>query len=656
MLLNKMTPNVTEEEIRDLFKSEERRGSYSDDEDLELRPAEMIKMIETTNAEAGQLSVKLTKIWNCFLSSIETEEASDFVNLEKLGEGLDILNQRKSIPVMRKFPGYLTSGKPNLVVTSTEKIHNSCLTLYCHDHTKPLPYIDKVLVCNEKTSAEDVELLCRRAFNDPEGNKIYCVLYSEKLNFDVSMRIENLLINSYIRNRNYRLVFICCQSTALDKYKVEVPEVSRERLRSYIYSKLRTKNSGQDPTSVRLVQSDRPGNGKSRAVQNAAQRLSYSLTSTSVHDLKVDESAIISWLMDHSNSSKPRRRTVYHIDLSSEGAGSSRNDLMFCLGILRGLEDQKGRVWTCDLASDVYMFEKTDPSEKEFATMLPRTFCLSDQESLQNQSMEDVDRSSFAMDTHLALENRPAYQDRSSPSNTVKERQDLRNLSESSLPDLGNENDSERDEALQLPITDEGTEEKKLTSSIVLESVFDDDSISSESSSDEGQILRSPQNRLIETSSDEEEESTEAPRNTQQLINVRKQKTRTYGATSKVEAVDALDDILTESGDEEEQDAIVAQVLDEIGIEVSGKVSAAPSAARVTLGAETISNKNKEADAEIERIEESENFVDVEKPGSPISPSKYPIKKCSVRIKRTEVDEQIDGSHQRPYCHTEHDN
>ena len=35
---------------------------------------------------------------------------------------------------------------------------------------------------------------------------------------------------------------------------------------------------------------------------------------------------------------------------------------------------------------------------------------------------------------------------------------------------------------------------------------------------------------------------------------------------------DTLDDILTESGDEEEQDAIVNQVLDEIGIEISGKV------------------------------------------------------------------------------------
>lgn len=36
---------------------------------------------------------------------------------------------------------------------------------------------------------------------------------------------------------------------------------------------------------------------------------------------------------------------------------------------------------------------------------------------------------------------------------------------------------------------------------------------------------------------------------------------------------DTLDEMLTESGDEEESDNIVTQVLDEIGIEISGKVS-----------------------------------------------------------------------------------
>ena len=35
---------------------------------------------------------------------------------------------------------------------------------------------------------------------------------------------------------------------------------------------------------------------------------------------------------------------------------------------------------------------------------------------------------------------------------------------------------------------------------------------------------------------------------------------------------DTLDDILADSDEEEEQDAIVNQVLDEIGIEISGKV------------------------------------------------------------------------------------
>ena len=39
---------------------------------------------------------------------------------------------------------------------------------------------------------------------------------------------------------------------------------------------------------------------------------------------------------------------------------------------------------------------------------------------------------------------------------------------------------------------------------------------------------------------------------------------------------DTLDDLLGGSDDEEEQDAIVSQVLDEIGIEITGKLSALP--------------------------------------------------------------------------------
>jgi len=43
---------------------------------------------------------------------------------------------------------------------------------------------------------------------------------------------------------------------------------------------------------------------------------------------------------------------------------------------------------------------------------------------------------------------------------------------------------------------------------------------------------------------------------------------------------DTLESVFDESGDEEEQDAIVSQVLDEIGIEISGKLANAPSTSK----------------------------------------------------------------------------
>ncbi|XP_052243574.1 charged multivesicular body protein 2b-like isoform X2 [Dreissena polymorpha] len=61
---------------------------------------------------------------------------------------------------------------------------------------------------------------------------------------------------------------------------------------------------------------------------------------------------------------------------------------------------------------------------------------------------------------------------------------------------------------------------------------------------------------------------------------------------------DTLDDILTESGDEEEQDAIVNQVLDEIGIDITGKLLDAPSAHKGKLGE---SSKARTTDDDIEQ-------------------------------------------------------
>merc|ERR1739838_421934 len=64
---------------------------------------------------------------------------------------------------------------------------------------------------------------------------------------------------------------------------------------------------------------------------------------------------------------------------------------------------------------------------------------------------------------------------------------------------------------------------------------------------------------------------------------------------------DTLDDILNESGDEEEQDAIVSQVLDEIGIEISGKMAGAPQAQKGPVGGSEATKEPGLSDEDIEK-------------------------------------------------------
>ena len=66
---------------------------------------------------------------------------------------------------------------------------------------------------------------------------------------------------------------------------------------------------------------------------------------------------------------------------------------------------------------------------------------------------------------------------------------------------------------------------------------------------------------------------------------------------------DALDAIFDEEGDEAESDAIVGQVLDEIGIEMGAQLSKAPQAPATAVGAPVGRSKDSvKADAELEAM------------------------------------------------------
>ncbi len=132
------------------------------------------------------------------------------------------------------------------------------MTLYMERRELPLPTLEEVLVCDEKTTAEEVHwlslylhvpwllvtdtfpqviLLWRLALKDPECTRVFCVVYAEKLLYHVADEVfhelttlvmkcnkdqtcahgkcSNILSFWYISEKNfpftieYRLVIVC---------------------------------------------------------------------------------------------------------------------------------------------------------------------------------------------------------------------------------------------------------------------------------------------------------------------------------------------------------------------------------------------------------------------------------------------------------------
>ena len=352
--------------------------------------------------ENATLEEKLKGLWKNFLESVETEHTADFLSFTCLGNGLQIIHESNADPLNRSYPEYLTQGKPNLVIASREDIHQVALTIYNHDDEKTLPSMDEVLICNGDTTREDVELICRRAFNDTAG-KIFAVLYADKLDFNTSIAVENLFLSANIQNRNYKLIFICCKdsvsmsylATALDKYKTQMPQFKEAtRIKTYLEKHLQRKGIAVEraPTSMRMIVSQRAGMGKSLQIQRVSEELKFRQEIVELHDDKVDKSALISrWLRASSRFKDP---TLFHVDITPS-VGPSRNDLLFSLVVLGGIQDSQGKVWACNRKKDMYMFEMTDKSSEDFSKLLPRTTCLSPLQSLNTMQEQKLESSRF---------------------------------------------------------------------------------------------------------------------------------------------------------------------------------------------------------------------------------------------------------------------
>ncbi|XP_022803330.1 E3 ubiquitin-protein ligase rnf213-alpha-like isoform X2 [Stylophora pistillata] len=355
----------------------------------------------------------------------EETEISQYLTLTQLGNILRELSVKGKQTTNRTFPGFLKRGRPNLMLAPKGDILATVLALYMHDKQQPLPSHEEVLLCTPETTAEEIELLWRRAVGELEG-RFYCLVHADLLEFSVSKQAVDMLsvVTQGLARKNgehYGLVIICSSENegranivaALEQCRVAAPPCpSPDDLKSYLKHQLRAPSSQQgyigsskirwtaagclDPESlcVRVVSSNRGGMGKTLFVRRLTEQLpdlenndlimtnlrgqdSKTLLHVTVplHGNSTDSSMVADALLSHAVKANVPLSRIFHLDVSPS-MRRGLDTLLFNLLVLGYLCDKMGRVWR-RRSTDLYVIEIT--------TAAPLPMGFTKEEEFENQ-------------------------------------------------------------------------------------------------------------------------------------------------------------------------------------------------------------------------------------------------------------------------------
>ena len=152
----------------------------------------------------------------------------DCLSIDHVGRILKHLARLEVIN--RPLPTFLEKGRPNLLVLPEMDTFLMVLSVYMENEKLPLPSRNEVLLCNEDTTAEDVELLLRRVVSDKTG-QIFMLVNVHMLAYEVECHAETV-IEKYTKDEHeYNLVLMCSSDhqnrsqlvTSFDNYRVNTP-------------------------------------------------------------------------------------------------------------------------------------------------------------------------------------------------------------------------------------------------------------------------------------------------------------------------------------------------------------------------------------------------------------------------------------------------
>ena len=232
------------------------------------------------------------------------------------------------------FKIFLNKGNPNLIICPLKDQILTTLSIYAHSFNNPLPSSDEILFCSRDTTSEEVENFLRIAFKS-DGKKIYTLMNLQEIPYTEAEKIELFLTgkNQGGHTDNYNLVCICSQeshstsiiATALLRFKVKTIPLENEQIEQYLTSKFIVKGNNRKSlpsydhqgSSVRVLLSKKPGNGKSTYVNNLRKKV-RNYRCIRIKETSLNNDKELQKFLDLRKRSKRLEPALYHIDIAFE--------------------------------------------------------------------------------------------------------------------------------------------------------------------------------------------------------------------------------------------------------------------------------------------------------------------------------------------------
>ncbi|XP_030632563.1 E3 ubiquitin-protein ligase rnf213-alpha-like [Chanos chanos] len=342
---------------------------------------DMINMFENLTS----CKEKITILWETYCGKLSGLVSDKYAGLDLVGETLKQLAETEKDTVQRTLTRHLERGKPNLVSCSDVEMLPHCLSLYLSEE-QPLPTFDEILICTSETTAEEVELIIRRAVQPGSRHeKIYSLLNADKLNHEVSRTLESSFYHfsqsqDVTVAKDYNFVIFCNAKahhsyvlTAFDEYRRTVPSQSYGDIQKLLRVKhALSAEAGftsiipeKFQQSIKMVVSARAGMGKTLFVNNLVKRSVDSLKdqgfthkTISLTESEIKPGYIFEQLRPYEDKPEDKVPRVFHFDVPPVVCKGLYSFLVQ-LFVLRCFQSTDGSIWRCK-DCHLYLVEFTE--------------------------------------------------------------------------------------------------------------------------------------------------------------------------------------------------------------------------------------------------------------------------------------------------------